>query len=83
MIKPKPFKDENRRRRDSLLGDPLNVVTWIRDSLKAEKKKLNKGDLLSLGSLTKLTPTVPNTTVRARYVDLDPKGPVEITAKFK
>jgi 2-keto-4-pentenoate hydratase len=70
-------------RGDSLLGDPLNVVIWIRDSLKAEKKKLNKGDLLSLGSLTKLTPTVPNTTVRARYVDLDPKGPVEITVKFK
>jgi len=50
VIKPKPFKDENRRRRDSLLGDPLNVVIWIRDSLKAE---------------------------------LDPKGPVEITVKFK
>jgi len=68
---------------DSLLGDPLNVVIWIRDSLKAEGKKLNKGDLLSLGSITKLTPTAPNTTVRARYIDLDPKGPVEVTVKFK
>ncbi len=68
---------------NSLLGDPLNVVIWIRDSLKAEGKKLNKGDLLSLGSITKLTPTAPNTTVRARYADLDPKGPVEISVKFK
>jgi len=66
-----------------LLGDPLNVVMWIRDSLKAEGKKLKKGDLLSLGSITKLTPTSPNTTVRARYIDLDPKGPVDITVKFK
>jgi 2-keto-4-pentenoate hydratase len=67
----------------SLLGDPLKVVIWIRDSLKAEGKKLKKGDLLSLGSVTKLTPPTPNTTVRARYVDLSPKGPVEISVKFK
>jgi len=67
----------------SLLGDPLNVVMWIRDSLKAEGKKLNKGDLLSLGSITKLTPPTPNTTIRAVYFDLDPKGPVEISVKFK
>lgn len=68
---------------NSLLGDPLNVVMWISDSLKAEGKKLNKGDLLSLGSITKLTPTTPNTTIRAVYLDLDPKGPVEISVKFK
>lgn len=68
---------------NSLLGDPLNVVIWIRDSLKAEGKKLNKGDLLSLGSITKLTPPTPNTTIRAVYSDLDPKGPVEIYVKFK
>jgi 2-keto-4-pentenoate hydratase len=68
---------------NSLLGDPLNVVLWIRDSLKAEGKRLKKGDLLSLGSITKGIPTVPNTTLRAHYIDLDPKGPVDITVKFK
>jgi len=67
----------------SLLGDPLNVVIWIRDSLKAEGKKLNKGDLLSLGSITKMIPTVPNTSLRAHYIDLDLKGPVDITVTFK
>jgi 2-keto-4-pentenoate hydratase len=67
----------------ALLDHPLNVVLWIRDSLKAEGKKLKKGDLLSLGTITKLTPTAPNTTIRARYIDLDPKGPVEISVKFK
>ena len=67
----------------NLLGDPLNVVIWIRDSLKAEGKELNKGDLLSLGSITKASPTAPNTTLRAHYIDLDPKGPVDITVKFK
>jgi 2-keto-4-pentenoate hydratase len=67
----------------SLLGDPLNVVIWIRDSLKAEGKKLKKGDLLSLGSITKMLPIAPNTSLRAHYIDLDPKGPVDITVKFK
>jgi hypothetical protein len=32
---------------------------------------------------TKLTPTAPNTVVKARYVGLDPKGPVEISVIFK
>lgn len=67
----------------NLLEHPLNVVLWIRDSLKAEGKKLKKGDLLSLGTITKLTPTAPNTLVRAKYIDLDPKMPVEISVKFK
>jgi 2-keto-4-pentenoate hydratase len=68
---------------NSLLGDPLNVVLWIRDSLKAEGKQLNKGDLLSLGSITKGIPTAPNTSLRAHYTELDPKGSVDIIVKFK
>lgn len=67
----------------SLLGHPLNVVLWIKDSLNAEGIHLKKGDLLSLGTITKLMPTRPNTTVRAKYIGLDPKGPVEISVKFK
>ncbi|NPU85849.1 MAG: hydratase [Syntrophaceae bacterium] len=67
----------------SLLDHPINVVLWIRDSLKKDGIALKKGDLLSLGTITKLTPTAPGTTVRARYVGLDPKGPVEITIIFK
>jgi len=67
----------------NLLGHPLNVVLWIRDSLAAEGKTLKKGDLLSLGTITKLMPTKANTTVQARYVGLDPNGPVDILVKFK
>jgi len=52
-----------------LLGDRLNVVLSIKDSLKAEGKKLNKGDLLSLGSVTKMLPTAPNTSLRDHYID--------------
>lgn len=67
----------------ALLDDPLNVVLWIKDSLAAEGKKLKKGDLLSLGSITRMMPTKPGTTVRAKFIDLDPKGPVEISVSFK
>ncbi|HEX7539872.1 MAG TPA: hypothetical protein VF358_06185 [Syntrophales bacterium] len=67
----------------SLLDHPMNVVLWIRDSLKSGGIALKKGDLLSLGTITKLTPTAPNTIIKARYVGLDPKGPVEISVIFK
>jgi 2-keto-4-pentenoate hydratase len=67
----------------SLLDHPMNVVLWIRDSLKADGIALKRRDLLSPGTVTKLTPTAPNTTVKARYVGLDPKGPVEINVIFK
>jgi 2-keto-4-pentenoate hydratase len=67
----------------SLLGHPLNVVLWIRDSLKADGIKLRKGDLLSLGTITKLTPTAPGKTITARYVGLDPKGPAAVSVTFK
>ncbi len=65
------------------MGDPLNVVLWIRDSLAAEGKKLKKGDLLSLGSITKMMPTKAGTTIKAKFIDLDPNGPVELTASFE
>jgi 2-keto-4-pentenoate hydratase len=67
----------------SLMDHPIHVVLWIRDSLRADGIRLKKGDLLSLGTITKLTPTAPGTVVRARYVGLDPKGPVEISVNFK
>jgi 2-keto-4-pentenoate hydratase len=67
----------------NLLGHPLTVVLWIKDSLNAEGILLKNGDLLSLGTITKLMPPKPGITVRARYINLDPKGPVEISVKFK
>jgi 2-keto-4-pentenoate hydratase len=65
------------------LGDPLDVVLWIKDSLIAEGKRLEKGDLLSLGTITKLMPAQPGMTVRAIYTGLDLSGPVEISVNFK
>jgi 2-keto-4-pentenoate hydratase len=67
----------------ALLGGPLNVVLWLKDSLVAEGKKLKKGDLLSLGSITRPIPVKPGSAMRAKYTGLDPKGPVEISVSFK
>jgi 2-keto-4-pentenoate hydratase len=66
-----------------LLDHPLNVVLWIRDSLKEEGKELRKGDLLSLGSITKMIPVRSGSAIRARYTGLDPQGPVEVSVNFK
>ncbi|HBE45044.1 MAG TPA: hydratase [Deltaproteobacteria bacterium] len=66
----------------ALLGDPLAVVLWIKDSLAAEGKKVKEGDLLSLGTIGKMMPAKPG-VVRAKYIDLDPNGPVEISVTFK
>lgn len=68
---------------NSLLGNPLEVVLWIRDSLKAEGKKLKKGDLLSLGSLTPMIPVKSGSAIRAAYMGLDSKKTVEVTVRFE
>lgn len=67
----------------NLLGNPLNVVLWIKDSLQAEGKQLKKGDLLSLGTITPLMPVKPNTSIRARYTGLKPDETVEIFVVFE
>jgi len=66
-----------------LMGDPLKVILWIRDALKARGMELKRGNLLSLGSITKMLPTQPNTVLKARYLELDPKGPVEVKVQFE
>jgi 2-keto-4-pentenoate hydratase len=67
----------------NLLNHPLNVVLWIKDSLNADGIQLKKGDLLSLGTITKLMPAQPGTVVKAKYTGLDPKGPVTIEVRFQ
>lgn len=67
----------------NLLDHPLNVVLWIKDSLNAEGIQLKKGDLLCLGTITKLMPAMPGTVVKAKYTGLDPKGPVTIEVRFR
>lgn len=65
-----------------LLDNPLNVVLWIAESLRSEGKALKNGDLLSLGSFTRLVPPKPGTTATLRYIGLTPT-PAEVTVRFE
>jgi len=65
-----------------VLNNPLNVVLWIIESLKAEGKTLKKGDLLSLGSFSALLPPKAGSTISVRYTGLTPV-PAVVTVIFE
>ncbi|PSN20503.1 hydratase [filamentous cyanobacterium CCP5] len=57
-----------------LLGHPIQVVRWLRDSLAAQGTELRAGDLLSLGSMSALVP-VEAGRMGVRYFGLAPNLP--------
>ena len=67
----------------NLLSHPLEVVLWIRDDLKAKGLRLEEGDLLSLGTVTKPLPVEPGTRIEAYYRGLDPSGPAKVSVSFR
>jgi 2-keto-4-pentenoate hydratase len=67
----------------ALLGDPLKVILWLRDDLKARGKSLKKGDLLSLGSLTPPIEIESAIAIRAQYSGLSDGDPVEVTVELE
>ena len=67
----------------ALMGHPMNVVLWLRDSLARDGIQLKKGDLLSLGSLTPIFPVTADTRITARYEGLLPDKPIEVSVQFR
>ena len=63
------------------LGNPLNAAIWLAQDLARAGTPLKRGDLLSLGSFTKLTSPKPGTAVTARYEGL-PGNPA-VRVKFR
>ncbi len=57
------------------LGNPLNAASWLARDLAAAGTPLKRGDLLSLGSFTKLFPPKPGMGVTVKYEGL-PGSPV-------
>jgi len=49
------------------LGNPLNAVVWLVGDLAKAGRKLQAGDLISVGSFTPLTPPKPGQAVTVRY----------------
>ncbi|MDJ0843229.1 2-keto-4-pentenoate hydratase [Crocosphaera sp.] len=68
---------------NALLGDPLNVVFWIKEQLQSQGKTLKKGDLLSLGSMTPLIPVEAGKTMIAEYEGLPDTEIEEIVVTFE
>lgn len=66
----------------ALLGHPLEVVRWMRNSLRREGEELEPGMLLSLGSITDLVPVRAGQTLRASYTGIS-SDTVEISVSFE
>lgn len=65
----------------AILDQPLNAVIWLAKDLAASGITLKRGDLLSLGSFSRLHPPKPGMTVRAVYEGL-PGNPA-VTVRFR
>lgn len=63
------------------LGNPLYAAIWLAQDLARAGTSLKRGDLLSLGSFTKLTPPKPGMVVTARYEGLP--GNPQVLVKFR
>lgn len=57
-------------RGDALLGHPIHVVRWIRDTLLARGDRLREGQWLSLGTLSPIQPVRQTGRLTARYAGL-------------
>lgn len=63
---------------NATLGNPLNAAIWLARDLAADHMPLKRGDLLSLGSFTKLLPPRPGLAVKATYEGLPGKPGVSV-----
>jgi 2-keto-4-pentenoate hydratase len=65
----------------AILGQPLNAVLWLVKDLNESGIPLKKGDLLSLGSFSRLLPPKPGTGAKVTYEGL-PGNPT-VSVRFK
>jgi 2-keto-4-pentenoate hydratase len=65
----------------AILDQPLNVVLWLIEDLNASGTALKKGDLLSLGSFSRLLTPKPGTGAKVTYEGL-PGNPT-VSVRFR
>lgn len=61
------------------LGNPLAVVLWLIEDLARSGRRLQAGDLISVGAFTPLTPPKPGQTVTVGYAGLPGNPTVSVT----
>ncbi len=65
----------------AILEQPLNAVLWLIKDLRSSGIELKKGDLLSLGSFSRLLPPKPGTGAKVVYDGLP--GNPSVSVRFK
>lgn len=60
----------DRGKGGDVLEHPLNAVVWLAQALRAEGRSMRVGDVISLGSFSKLMPPKPGMAVEVRYPGL-------------
>lgn len=63
------------------LGSPAHAALWLVEDLKASGRKLEAGDLISVGSFTPLTPPKPGQEITVRYEGLP--GNPQVSVRFE
>lgn len=71
----------DRGKGSDVMGHPLNAVIWLAQDVARSGGRLRAGDLLSLGSFSKLTPPKPGMDIRVVYDGLD--GSPSVGVKFR
>lgn len=74
-------RELDRGRGADLLGHPLNAAIWLAQDVARSGGRLKKGDLLSLGSFSKLMPPKPGLWVKVIYEGLE--GTPEVGVSFR
>jgi 2-keto-4-pentenoate hydratase len=74
-------KELDTAKGSAILEQPLNAVLWLIKDLNASGIALKKGDLLSLGSFSRLLPPKPGTGAKLTYEGL-PGNPT-VSVRFK
>lgn len=68
----------DRGRGSDVLGHPLNAVIWLVSDLARHQLALQPGDLVSLGSFSRLLPPRPGLQAQVQYLGLPGNPQVEI-----
>lgn len=76
-----PEGELDRGKGSDVLEHPLNAVIWLAKELQQQGLALRKGDLVSVGSFSKLLPPKPGQNIEVRYQGL-PGDPV-VRVNFK
>ncbi len=75
------MEDLDSGRGSDVLEHPLNAVIWLAQDLQRHGITLKKGDLLSVGSFSKLMPPKPGLKVEVQYQGLPENPTVKLSFK--